>query len=64
MLNQSFIDNVKNGVYDVNEGVICKGTERNGAYRGGMRKCKIKTNEYLNRVYETFGDEGLKKYGE
>lgn len=63
-LNDEFIRDVRENKYDLNEGVICKGTETSGAFRGKMWQCKIKTNDYLRRVYETFGDEGLKKYGE
>jgi hypothetical protein len=63
-LNDSFIQDVKNNTFGLNEGVIVKGTKKNGAYRGNMWQCKIKTTAYLKKVYDRFGNEGLLKYGE
>lgn len=63
-LNDSFIKSVKEGAYPVFEGVICKGLERTGAYRGNVWMSKIKTKLYLDRVFHKFGEEGLKLYGE
>jgi len=53
-LNQSFIDNVRKGVYPVWEGVVAKGD-------GWM--VKIKTEAYLRKLREVFGG-GWQQYGE
>lgn len=63
-LNDEFIESVRRNAYSLNEGVIVKGIANNGAFRGKMWQCKIKTQDYLDRIYEKFGQEGLKKYGE
>lgn len=48
-LNESFIDDVRNGKYPVFEGVICKGGSGHDLWM-----CKIKTNSYLKRLKEVF----------
>lgn len=63
-LNEELIKDVRESKYDVFEGVICKGTERSGAYRGGVWMCKIKTQKYFDLLKNRFGEEGLKQYGE
>lgn len=63
-LNEQLIADVRNGVYDVTEGVICKGTENTGAHRGGLWMCKIKTQAYLDKLFNRYGQEGIEKYGE
>ncbi len=63
-LNEELIKDVREGKYDVFEGVICKGTERSGACRGGVWMCKIKTQKYFDLLRNRFGEEGLKQYGE
>ena len=63
-LNDDLINDVRSGKYDVEEGVICKGTEKTGAYRGGVWMAKIKTQKYLDRLFGKFGEEGVDKYGE
>lgn len=63
-LNDQFISDIRAGKYPVDEGVVCKGTVKSGAHRGGIWMCKIKTQAYLNKLFNKFGDEGLKKYGE
>lgn len=62
-LNEEFINDVRENKFGLKEGVICKGTEKNGAYRGGIWNCKIKTLEYLNKLKEKFGSDWT-KYGE
>ena len=59
-LNDQFIKDVREGRYDVNEGVICKGTEPTGAAFGGIWQCKIKTQKYLNKLQEVYGTEWAK----
>lgn len=61
-LNDSFINKVKTGEYDLDEGVVCKGMERTGAYRGHVWMCKIKTNTYLEKLKKKFGNSEFKKY--
>ena len=52
-MNGKFIDDVRNGKFDVEEGVVCKG--------GGGRKepwmVKIKTNTYMERLKEAFSND-------
>lgn len=48
-LNEEFINDVRNGVYPVNEGVVCKGGSGHDLWM-----CKIKTNEYLKKLKEVF----------
>lgn len=63
-LNDQLIADVRAGKYDVVEGVVCKGTERTGAHRGGTWMAKIKTQVYLDKLFNKLGEEGVKKYGE
>ncbi len=63
-LTDGFITDVRKGVYQVNEGVVCKGLDRTGAFSGNVWMCKIKTYAYLNRLRERYGEDGIKKYGE
>lgn len=63
-LSDQFIQDVRDGKYDVVEGVVCKGVLKTGAHRGGMWMAKIKTQTYLNRLKGKFGEEEAKKYGE
>lgn len=62
-LNDSFIADVRNGKYDVKEGVIFKGNETSGAFCGGVWTCKIKTQSYFDKLKEKF-KEDWEKYGE
>jgi len=59
VLNDSFIDGVRNGEYCVNEGVVCKG---GAGYDLWM--VKIKTNDYKRRLMEKFGNEHWAKFWE
>jgi hypothetical protein len=63
-LTDQFIQDVRSGAYDVGEGVVCKGTQRTGAHRGGVWMAKIKTQAYLDRLFNKYGEEGVQKYGE
>ena len=63
-LTDQFIKDVREDKFNLNEGVVCKGTIRTGDARGGTWMCKIKTQKYLYRLKNRFGEEGLKKYGE
>jgi len=51
-LNEELIQRVRNNEYGLKEGVICKGTERTGAFCGGIWTCKIKTLEYFKKLQE------------
>lgn len=51
-LNEEFIKDVREGKYDLDEGVICKGGKNHDLWM-----CKIKTNAYLKRLKETFHDK-------
>lgn len=63
-LNEQLIADVRAGKYDVNEGVVCKGTKGTGAHRGGVWMAKIKTQKYFDRLFGKYGVDGVKKYGE
>jgi hypothetical protein len=63
-LNDQLIADVRAGKYDVVEGVVCKGTQKTGAHRGHVWMAKIKTQAYLDKLFNRYGEEGLKKYGE
>lgn len=62
-LNNEFIQEIRDNKYNLKEGVICKGTEPSGAFAGGVWMCKIKTQEYLDKLKNQFQDEWI-KYGE
>jgi len=63
-LSDEFIQDVRKGKYDVEEGVICKGRLTSGAFRGKVWMCKIKTQAYLDKIFGLYGEDGLNKYGE
>jgi hypothetical protein len=63
-LTDQFINDIREGKYALNEGVVCKGTITTGAARGGVWMAKIKTQSYLDKLLNRFGKEGLQKYGE
>jgi hypothetical protein len=63
-LTDQFIQDVRDGKYNTNEGVICKGLEKTGAARGGVWMCKIKTQSFFDRLMAKFGVDGVAKYGE
>lgn len=62
-LNDQLISDVRQNKFSLKEGVICKGTKTSGAARGKMWMCKIKTQEYLDKLKALFGGE-WEKYGE
>jgi hypothetical protein len=57
-LDRDFVSSVRSGVYDVVEGVVCKGGEGHGLWMA-----KVKTSAYLERLKTFFGGE-WEKYGE
>lgn len=75
-MNDQLIEQVRTGFYTPEfhkvtdnkfklfEGVVCKGTQTRGDYRGKVWMCKIKTNEYFQALRGKWGEEGVKKYGE
>lgn len=58
-LNVSFINDVKNGIFDLNEGVVCKGVDR----KGKVWMAKIKTNAYLEKLKKVYAN-GWEKFWE
>lgn len=62
-MNEEFIQDVRNNVFNLKEGVICKGTETNGAFSGNVWMCKIKTSAYFEKLKTRFADD-WQKYGE
>lgn len=63
VLNYELIQDVREGKYDVVEGVIFKGVDRKGSFAGGVPMYKIKTIKYLDRLKENFKDM-WEQYGE
>lgn len=75
-MNEQLIEDVRNGKYTPEfhrltdnkfklfEGVVCKGTQTRGDFRGNVWMCKIKTAEYFQALRAKWGEEGIKKYGE
>ena len=53
-----FFDDVKQGRYNVAEGVVCK------CGQGGrdLAMCKVKTNTYLEKLKKVFGESDWKNY--
>jgi len=47
--NGQFVEDVRNGKFKVNEGVVCKGVGG-----GALYMAKIKTDDYLNRLKNNF----------
>lgn len=62
-LNEELIASVRRNDFSLKEGVICKGSTTRGAYRGKIWMCKIKTQEYLDKLKGRFGKD-WEKYGE
>lgn len=62
-LTDDFIRRVRADEFNTFEGVICKGVETSGAYRGKVWQCKIKTQRYLDSLKDRYGDD-WEKYGE
>lgn len=55
ILNQPFIENVRNGVYPVAEGVVCKGGSGHDLWM-----VKVKTLAYLKKLKEVFHQDWQK----
>ena len=62
-LTDQLIQDVRNDKFNTFEGVICKGTQLVGNAAGGIWMCKIKTQNYLNKLKERFTDD-WQKYAE
>jgi hypothetical protein len=58
VLNDTLVNDIKAGAYDVDEGIVCKG---GSGHKLWMRK--IKTQAYIDRLKSSFGDD-WKRYGE
>jgi hypothetical protein len=41
---------VRANEFNLTEGIIFKGTERYGYFSGGVLMCKVKTQEYLDKL--------------
>lgn len=58
-MNQEFIQAVKEGKFDIKEGVMCKGVLQDGTRRVWV--VKIKTNAWLQKLKDTLGEAALKE---
>jgi hypothetical protein len=58
-LSMSFINSVKEGKYDLKEGVMCKGILQDGSRRVWV--VKVKTNAWLERLKNSLGEAALKE---
>lgn len=52
-----FVEDVRNNLFNINEGVVCKGIHKDCLYM-----CKIKTNQYMNKLKEQFKDNWANYY--
>ena len=59
-LSDDFIARVRADEFSTFEGVVCKGREKSGAYRGGVWMCKVKTNTYLQMLKDKKGADWYK----
>lgn len=58
ILDENFINKVRNNDYNLKEGIVAKGTEfRKGKYYPWM--IKVKTNQWLEKVKNKFGEKAL-----
>ena len=62
-LNEEFIAAVRRNDFNLNEGVICKGSIPVGNSVGGIWQCKIKTQAYFDRLKALY-QENWEKYAE
>ncbi|MDJ0650387.1 MAG: RNA ligase family protein [Xenococcaceae cyanobacterium MO_188.B19] len=53
-LTGKFIDDVRQGKYDVDEGVVCKGVSKT---TNNLWMIKIKTNSYMQKLKQAFQDD-------
>lgn len=49
-LNKEFINDVKNNIFGLSEGVICKGETKTKKGNPQLHYCKIKTNDWLDKL--------------
>lgn len=49
-LNKSLVHAIKDGMFDLKEGVVCKGTVPNKKAPHNLYYCKIKTNKWFDRL--------------
>ena len=56
---QELIDNVKNNVYNLNEGVVAKGLYKTKKEGEVIWQVKVKTLEWLRKIKEKMGDKAL-----
>jgi hypothetical protein len=56
-MTMEFINDVKSGKYNLKEGVMCKGVSQDG--KRDVWIVKIKTNEWLKKLRERFGEKAL-----
>jgi hypothetical protein len=59
--NKEFVNSVRNNDFNLKEGVVCKGVNTKSKRHDNIWMCKVKTNEWLNRVKNTLGQERLKE---
>jgi hypothetical protein len=59
ILGEDFIQHVRNNDLEIplTEGVVCKGREKTGAFRGKVWMCKIKTNQYMEKLKMRHGND-------
>lgn len=66
-LNKEFVKDIKDNVYNLSEGVICKGVVKGRKEQNNLYYCKIKSNDWFARLRnkdpELYALE-LKQYGQ
>ena len=58
-LNQEFIQNVKNNIYNLKEGVVAKGTQETKRVDRKVWMIKIKTTDWHRRLKEKCGEKAV-----
>ena len=54
-----FINDVRNNIYNLSEGVVCKGITKTKKDGECIFMTKVKTNDWLNKVRQKMGDKAL-----
>lgn len=57
--DMGLVDDIRNNIYNLSEGVVCKGVTKTKKEADIIWMSKIKSNEWLHRVREKFGYKAL-----
>lgn len=57
--NMEFVNSVRNDIYGLDEGVVCKGVVKTKKDGNQIWMCKVKTDNWLRKVREKLGEKAL-----